>query len=57
MGSIRRKKSGKIFAGSHLVITGEGIYSVKIIEPTFRKKSQYDIDSNTTTTTTTKSGG
>ena len=57
MGSIRRKKSGKIFAGSNLVITGEGIYSVKIIEPTFRKKSQYDVDTNTTTTTTTKSGG
>jgi len=55
MGSIRRKKSGKINGGSNMVVPGEGIFSVKIIEPTFRKKSQYDIiQSNTTTTTTVK---
>lgn len=52
MGSIRRKKSGKIIGGSNLIVNGEGIYGVKIIEPTFKKKSQYD-NSNTITTTTT----
>jgi hypothetical protein len=54
MGSIRRKKSGKIIGGSNLIVNGEGIYSVKIIEPTFRKKSQYNTIDFITTTTTTK---
>jgi hypothetical protein len=53
MGSIRRKKSGKIIGGSNLIVTGEGIYGVKVIEPTFIKKSQYDITESITTTTTT----
>lgn len=53
MGSISRKKSGKIFGGSNLVVIGEGIYGVKIIEPTFLKKSQYIITEPTGTTTTT----
>ena len=54
MGSIRRKKSGKIFAGSDLVVPGNGIYSVKVIKPSFNKKSQYNINEQITTTTTTK---
>jgi hypothetical protein len=53
MGSIRRKKSGKIVGGSNMVVTGEGIFAVKVIEPTFRKKSQYDINQTNITTTTT----
>lgn len=54
MGSIRRKKSGKIIGGSNLVVNGEGIYGVKIIPPTFNKKSQYDVTEPITTTTTTR---
>lgn len=53
MGSVQRKKSGKIFAGSDLIITGQGIYSVKVIKPTFNKKSQYNMTEQITTTTTT----
>jgi hypothetical protein len=53
MGSIRRKKSGKIVGGSNMIVSGEGIFAVKVIEPTFRKKSQYDIYQPITTSTTT----
>ena len=31
MGFVERKKSGNIFAGSRLVVDGQGIYNVKII--------------------------
>ena len=38
MGFVDRKKSGNVFAGSRLVVDGQGIYNVKIIKPGFERK-------------------
>jgi uncharacterized delta-60 repeat protein len=38
MGFEQRKKSGNIFAGSRLVVDGQGIYNVKIIKPGFERQ-------------------
>jgi hypothetical protein len=59
MGSERRKRSGKIFGGSSLNVDGQGIYSLKVIPPTFDKKTRkptFDdiLPIPTTTTTTTQ---
>ena len=55
MGLDRRKRSGRIFAGSQLNVEGQGIYSVKIIAPNFsnktRKPNLEDVVIVTTTTT------
>jgi hypothetical protein len=38
-----RKKSGKIFAGSRLVVPGQDILSVKVFEPEFVKRRTVDV--------------
>jgi len=38
MGFEQRKKSGNVFAGSRLVVDGQGIYNVKIIKPGFERQ-------------------
>lgn len=56
MGSEQRKRSGKIFGGSALNVDGQGIYSLKVIPPTFDKKTRKPTFDNilpVTTTTTT----
>jgi hypothetical protein len=41
-GFVNRKKSGKIFAGSRMVVPGQDILSVKVFEPEFRKVRTVD---------------
>lgn len=42
-GFVNRKKSGKIFAGSRMVVPGQDILSVKVFEPEFNKPMTVDI--------------
>ena len=42
-GFENRKKSGKIFAGSKLVVPGQDILSVKVFEPEYKKPMTVDI--------------
>jgi hypothetical protein len=42
-GFVNRKKSGKIFAGSRLVVPGQDILSVKVFEPEFVKRRTVDV--------------
>jgi hypothetical protein len=60
MGLSRRKKSGKKFGGSRLIVEGQQIYSTKTFQPGFNKKRKRYEDFvevplivPTTTTTTT----
>jgi hypothetical protein len=41
-GFVNRKKSGKIFAGSRMVVPGQDILSVKVFEPDFNRPRTVD---------------
>jgi hypothetical protein len=41
-GFVNRKKSGKIFAGSRMVVPGQDILSVKVFEPDFNRPRTID---------------
>jgi hypothetical protein len=43
MGFTDRKKSGRIFAGSRMVVPGQNILSVKVSAPEFKKTKTVDI--------------